>query len=174
MHEKDSLNLKVEIPGDIENIDEFKTLINAFKSLIKESNSLSSNVSAVAQRVNNSSATLDTSVTLSAEQVKLISASIVEISHTIKDVATRTKESNVHAEKARNSTVENKGLLSSKKEEPISERDGKAKRYFSVTPLGMSALIVTNNSWRFYGAKPLLIFQFKQVDEYETYQQKTS
>jgi len=36
--------------------------------------------------------------------------------------------------------LENKGLLSSKKGEALSERGGKAKRYFSVTPLGMSAL----------------------------------
>ena len=39
--------------------------------------------------------------------------------------------------------LENKGLLSSKKGEAVSERGGKAKRYFSVTPLGMSALNVT-------------------------------
>jgi PadR family transcriptional regulator PadR len=39
--------------------------------------------------------------------------------------------------------LENKGLLSSKKGEALSERGGKAKRYFSVTPLGMSALNVT-------------------------------
>ena len=94
MSKKDSLNLKVEIPSDIQSIEEF--------------NSLSSNVSAVAQKVNNSSGTLDTSVTLSAEQLKLISASIEEISHTIEDVATRSKESNVHAEQARSSTVETK------------------------------------------------------------------
>ena len=94
MSKKDSLNLKVEIPSDIQSIEEF--------------NSLSSNVSAVAQKVNNSSGTLDTSVTLSAEQLKLISASIEEISHTIEDVATRSKESNVHAEQVRSSTVETK------------------------------------------------------------------
>lgn len=39
--------------------------------------------------------------------------------------------------------LEKKGLLSSKKGEAASERGGKAKRYFSVTPLGMSALNVT-------------------------------
>ena len=108
MHEKGILNLKVDIPADIQSIDEFKTLIEAFKSLIKESNTLSSNVSTVAQKVNNSSGTLDTSVTLSAEQVKLISNSIEEISHTIEDVATRSKDSNVHAEKAKSSTLETK------------------------------------------------------------------
>ena len=36
--------------------------------------------------------------------------------------------------------LENKGLLSSKKGEAVAERGGKAKRYFSVTALGMSAL----------------------------------
>ncbi|GAC19684.1 methyl-accepting chemotaxis protein [Paraglaciecola arctica] len=108
MHQKDALDLKVEIPSDIPSIEEFRTLIEAFKSLIKESNSLSSNVSAVAQRVNNSSGTLNTSVSLSAEQVKLISTSIEEISHSIEDIATRSKESNVHAEEAKSSTVETK------------------------------------------------------------------
>ena len=111
MHEKDALNLKIEIPSNIQSIAEFKTLIEAFKSLITESNSLSSNVSAVAQRVNNSSGTLDTSVLHSAEQVKLISASIEEISHSIEDIAIRSKESNVHAEKAKNSTVETKASI---------------------------------------------------------------
>lgn len=116
MHKKDSLNLSVNIPDDVPSIEEFKTLIEAFRSLITESNSLSSNVSAVAQRVNNSSGTLDTSVTLSAEQVKLISASIVEISHTIEDVATRSKESNAYAEKARSSTVETKASIAGSSE----------------------------------------------------------
>jgi DNA-binding PadR family transcriptional regulator len=36
--------------------------------------------------------------------------------------------------------LEKKGLLSSKKGEALPERGGKAKRYFSVTPLGMAAL----------------------------------
>jgi methyl-accepting chemotaxis protein len=116
MYEKDSLNLKVEIPSDIQSLEEFKTLIEAFKSLIKESNSLSSNVSAVAQRVNNSSSTLDNSISLSAEQVKLISTSIEEISFSIEDVATRSKESNVHAEKAKNSTVETKASIAGSSE----------------------------------------------------------
>lgn len=116
MYEKDRLNLKVEIPSDIQSIEEFKTLIDAFKSLIKESNTLSSNVSAVAQKVNSSSGTLDTSVTLSAEQVKLISASIEEISRTIEDVAERSKESNIHAEKAKSSTVETKASIAGSSE----------------------------------------------------------
>jgi methyl-accepting chemotaxis protein len=111
MHEKDSLNLKVEIPSDIQSIEEFKTLIEAFKSLIKESNSLSSNVSAVAQKVNNSSGPLDKSVSISAQQVQLISTSIEEISHTIAEVAARSKESNVYAERARSDTVETKASI---------------------------------------------------------------
>jgi PadR family transcriptional regulator PadR len=36
--------------------------------------------------------------------------------------------------------LEKKGLLSSKRGEAAPERGGKAKRYFSVTALGMSAL----------------------------------
>jgi methyl-accepting chemotaxis protein len=116
MLEKGALNLKVVIPSNVQSIEEFKTLIDAFKSLIKESNNLSSNVSAVAQRVNNSSSTLNTSVTLSAEQVKLISASIEEISHSIEDVATRSKESNIHAEKAKSSTVETKASIAGSSE----------------------------------------------------------
>lgn len=116
MSEKGVLNLKIDIPNDIHSVEEFKSLIEAFKSLIKESNTLSSNVSAVAQRVNSSSGTLDTSVTLSAEQVKLISASIEEISHTIEDVAIRSKESNLHAEKAKNSTVETKASIAGSSE----------------------------------------------------------
>jgi methyl-accepting chemotaxis protein len=116
MHEKDSLNLKVEIPSDIQSIQEFKALIEAFKSLIKESNSLSSNVSTVAQKVNNSSGTLDKSVSISAQQVQLISTSIEEISHTIAEVAERSKESNVHAERARSSTVETKASIAGSSE----------------------------------------------------------
>lgn len=114
MLEKDTLNLKVEIPDDIKSIEEFRTLIEAFKTLITESNSLSSNVSAVAQKVNNSSGTLDNSVSMSAEQVKLISTSIEEISLSIEDVATRSKDSNVHAEKAKSSTVETKESIAVK------------------------------------------------------------
>jgi methyl-accepting chemotaxis protein len=116
MHQKGTLNLKVDIPSEIQSIEEFKTLIDAFKSLIKESNTLSSNVSAVAQRVNSSSGTLESSVTLSSEQVKLISASIEEISQSIEDVATRSKESNVHAEKAKSSTVETKASIAGSSE----------------------------------------------------------
>ncbi|MEP1447255.1 MAG: methyl-accepting chemotaxis protein [Paraglaciecola sp.] len=111
MHQKGVLNLKVEIPNDVQSIQEFKSLIDAFKSLIEESNNLSSNVSAVAQKVNTSSSTLSTSVTLSAEQVKLISDSIEEMSHTIQDVATRSQETHVHAEKAKTSTVETKDSI---------------------------------------------------------------
>lgn len=48
--------------------------------------------------------------------------------------------------------LEKKGLLSSKKGEAVSERGGKAKRYFNITPLGMSALKVTKKQletlWR--------------------------
>lgn len=36
--------------------------------------------------------------------------------------------------------LENKGLLTSKKAGATKERGGKAKRYFSITPLGMSML----------------------------------
>jgi len=39
--------------------------------------------------------------------------------------------------------LEKKGLLSSQKGEVLPERGGKAKRYFSVTALGMSALSMT-------------------------------
>jgi methyl-accepting chemotaxis protein len=116
MDQKGTLNLKVDIPNNIQSIEEFKTLIDAFKSLIEESNTLSSNVSEVAQKVNNSSATLDTSVTLSAEQVKLISTSFEEISLTIEDVATRSKDSNMHAEKAKSSTLETKESIAGSSE----------------------------------------------------------
>jgi PadR family transcriptional regulator PadR len=57
--------------------------------------------------------------------------------------------------------LENKGLLSSKKGEAVPERGGKAKRYFSVTPLGMNTLSVTKKQLDTLWRQASVNFQFR-------------